>query len=171
MSERYLGGNFYFEQKESSQEFSKEESDDSTLSGLTDVDISNPSDGQTLVYNATAQKWENGEGGGATPKQANTTISANGSVSVNFGTAAASVIRFAVLIATTGISNLSDKTSLYLVTGHGRSAAARLVTPIVEGSGITITGTDAGFTISSSYTVYCSFTTLIDISNAIQFAS
>lgn len=35
-----------------------------TLSGLTDVDISNPTDGQTLVYNATAQKWENGAGGG-----------------------------------------------------------------------------------------------------------
>lgn len=31
-----------------------------TLSGLTDVDISNPSDGQTLVYNASAGKWENG---------------------------------------------------------------------------------------------------------------
>lgn len=37
----------------------------STLSGLTDVDISNPTDGQTLVYNATAQKWENGSGGGS----------------------------------------------------------------------------------------------------------
>lgn len=37
----------------------------STLSGLTDVDISNPSDGQTLVYNATAGKWENGAGGGS----------------------------------------------------------------------------------------------------------
>lgn len=36
----------------------------STLSGLTDVDISNPSDGQTLVYNASAGKWENGSGGG-----------------------------------------------------------------------------------------------------------
>lgn len=36
----------------------------STLSGLTDVDISNPSDGQTLVYNATSGKWENGAGGG-----------------------------------------------------------------------------------------------------------
>lgn len=36
----------------------------STLSGLTDVDISNPSDGQTLVYNATSGKWENGNGGG-----------------------------------------------------------------------------------------------------------
>ena len=32
----------------------------STLAGLTDVDISNPSDGQTLVYNATSGKWENG---------------------------------------------------------------------------------------------------------------
>lgn len=34
----------------------------STLSGLTDVDISNPSDGQTLVYNANSGKWENGGG-------------------------------------------------------------------------------------------------------------
>lgn len=36
----------------------------STLSGLTDVDISNPANGQTLVYNATSGKWENGAGGG-----------------------------------------------------------------------------------------------------------
>lgn len=35
----------------------------STLSGLTDVDISNPTDGQTLVYNSTSGKWENGDGG------------------------------------------------------------------------------------------------------------
>lgn len=36
----------------------------SALSGLTDVDISNPTDGQTLVYNAATGKWENGAGGG-----------------------------------------------------------------------------------------------------------
>lgn len=36
----------------------------STLSGLTDVDISNPANGQTLVYNAESGKWENGAGGG-----------------------------------------------------------------------------------------------------------
>lgn len=36
----------------------------STLAGLTDVDISNPTDGQTLVYNSTSGKWENGAGGG-----------------------------------------------------------------------------------------------------------
>lgn len=35
----------------------------STLAGLTDVDIANPTDGQTLVYNATSGKWENGAGG------------------------------------------------------------------------------------------------------------
>ena len=34
----------------------------STLVGLTDVDISNPTDGQTLTYNATAGKWMNGGG-------------------------------------------------------------------------------------------------------------
>lgn len=38
----------------------------STLSGLTDVDISNPTDGQTLVYNSTSGKWENGEVPGIT---------------------------------------------------------------------------------------------------------
>lgn len=36
----------------------------STLAGLTDVDISNPTDGQVLVYNAESGKWENGAGGG-----------------------------------------------------------------------------------------------------------
>lgn len=36
----------------------------STLAGLTDVDISNPSDGQTLVYDAASSKWVNGSGGG-----------------------------------------------------------------------------------------------------------
>ena len=37
----------------------------STLSGLTDVDITNPTDGQVLVYNAESGKWENGTGGGS----------------------------------------------------------------------------------------------------------
>lgn len=37
----------------------------STLSGLTDVDISNPTDGQTLVYDAASSKWVNGGGGGS----------------------------------------------------------------------------------------------------------
>lgn len=36
----------------------------STIAGLTDVDISNPTDGQTLVYNATSGKWENGASSG-----------------------------------------------------------------------------------------------------------
>lgn len=36
----------------------------STLAGLTDVDISTPTNGQTLIYNATSGKWENGSGGG-----------------------------------------------------------------------------------------------------------
>ena len=36
----------------------------SMLAGMTDVDISNPTDGQTLVYNGTSGKWENGSGSG-----------------------------------------------------------------------------------------------------------
>ena len=36
----------------------------STLSGLTDVDLTNPSDGQTLVYDAASQKWVNGNASG-----------------------------------------------------------------------------------------------------------
>ena len=71
MAKRYLGGGISFEQKDVYQEFSEEEGGggSTTLSGLTDVDISNPADGQTLVYNATSGKWENGEssGGGGGP--------------------------------------------------------------------------------------------------------
>lgn len=37
----------------------------SSLSDMTDVDVSSPSDGDTLVYNATTHKWENGSGGGS----------------------------------------------------------------------------------------------------------
>ena len=36
----------------------------STLAGLTDTLISNPSDGQTLVWDATAQAWKNGNASG-----------------------------------------------------------------------------------------------------------
>lgn len=65
MAKRYLGGGVSFEQKNVYQEFSEESSGGSTtLAGLTDVDISNPTNGQTLVYNATSGKWENGAGGG-----------------------------------------------------------------------------------------------------------
>lgn len=68
MSKRYLGGGISFEQKDVYQEFSEDDTPSpggsSSLSGLTDVDISNPSDGQTIVYNATSGKWVNGESGG-----------------------------------------------------------------------------------------------------------
>lgn len=64
MAKRYLGGGISFEQKDVYQEFSEDEGGggggSTTLAGLTDVDISNPSDGQVLVYNATSGKWENG---------------------------------------------------------------------------------------------------------------
>ena len=68
MAKRYLGGGVSFEQKDVYQEFSEEEGGgggSTTLSGLTDVDISEPTNGQTLVYNATSGKWENGAGGGS----------------------------------------------------------------------------------------------------------
>lgn len=39
----------------------------STLAGLTDVDLTNPTDGQTLVYDAASSKWVNGSGGGGLP--------------------------------------------------------------------------------------------------------
>lgn len=68
MAKRYLGGGVSFEQKDVYQEFSEDEGGggggSTTLSGLTDVDINNPTDGQTLVYNAESGKWENGAGGG-----------------------------------------------------------------------------------------------------------
>lgn len=60
MSKRYLGGGVSFEQKEVYQEFSEEESGgSSTLAGLSDVDISEPANGESLVYNDETEKWEN----------------------------------------------------------------------------------------------------------------
>lgn len=50
----------------------------STLAGLTDVNISSPTDGQILKYNSTTQKWENanesgGGGGGSSSHTYSTT--------------------------------------------------------------------------------------------------
>lgn len=40
----------------------------STLSGLTDVDLSSPTNGQILKYNSTTQKWENADEGGSSQR-------------------------------------------------------------------------------------------------------
>lgn len=68
MAKRYLGGGISFEQKDVYQEFSEDETPSpggsSSLVGLTDVDISNPTDGQTLVYDASSEKWVNGDSAG-----------------------------------------------------------------------------------------------------------
>lgn len=42
-----------------------------TLAGLTDVDITNPTDGQILIYNATTGKWVNGNMPTPTPSGSN----------------------------------------------------------------------------------------------------
>lgn len=67
MSKRYLGGGISFEQENVYQEFSEDTTPTGggSLATLTDVDISDPTDGQTLVYNAESGKWENGTSGGA----------------------------------------------------------------------------------------------------------
>lgn len=65
MAKRYLGGGISFEQENVYQEFSESDTPGGgSLAALSDVDISNPADGQTLVYNAESGKWENGAGGG-----------------------------------------------------------------------------------------------------------
>lgn len=65
MAKGYLGGGISFEQENVYQEFSEEDTPaGGRLTTLSDVDISNPADGQTLVYNAESGKWENGAGGG-----------------------------------------------------------------------------------------------------------
>ena len=40
----------------------------STLAGLTDVDLSSPTNGQILKYNSTTQKWENADEGGSSQR-------------------------------------------------------------------------------------------------------
>lgn len=69
----------------------------STLAGLTDVDISNPTDGQTLVYNASSGKWENGAGsGGASLVMPNISITMTG---VDTATATCDMSRVAIMSA------------------------------------------------------------------------
>lgn len=41
-----------------------EQTNPDALANMTDVDITSPTAGQVLKYNATSQKWENGAGGG-----------------------------------------------------------------------------------------------------------
>ena len=57
-----------------------EQANPTTLTGLTDTDINNPTNGQGLIYNSTSQKWENGAGGGsiATLSDVNLTSVADG---------------------------------------------------------------------------------------------
>lgn len=38
--------------------------DGPSMADIEGIDITNPQDGDTLVYNATTEKWENGAGGG-----------------------------------------------------------------------------------------------------------
>lgn len=52
-------GKTYIFTKKANQWTEKAAGGSTTLAGLTDVDISNPSNGQTLVYNASTGKWEN----------------------------------------------------------------------------------------------------------------
>lgn len=99
MAKRYLGGGISFEQKGVYQEFSEDEGGggSTTLSGLTDVDISNPTDGQTLVYNAASGKWVNGAGGGgASLIMPNISITMTG---VETGTATCDMTRAAIVSA------------------------------------------------------------------------
>lgn len=59
-----------------------------TLAGLTDVDISNPTNGQVLIYNSNLGKWVNGTitPSGDTPSQSNVMVSILSGSSVDIET-------------------------------------------------------------------------------------
>ena len=52
-------------------------SGDSALDDLTDVEITNPSNGQVLQYNSTTEKWENKSGGGGGDAELEEAVTAN----------------------------------------------------------------------------------------------
>lgn len=98
----------------------------STLSGLTDVDISNPTDGQTLVYDATSQKWVNGSGGGASAYFIDCVYSLDESYEVNVTSSkTAAEIRAAmesgalvyIRYIVPGSNGVPDLTYIYSLTG------------------------------------------------------
>lgn len=101
----------------------KDQANPELLGSLADVDINNPSDGDALVYNATTEKWENGQGGGGTsnyndltnkPQIAGVTLSGNKSLS-DLGIAAAADIP-------TALADLTDDSTHRTVTDAEKSA-------------------------------------------------
>ena len=81
-----------------------------TLAGLDDVSLSSPTNNQVLKYDATANKWVNGNGGGSSATVLTQTLTA-GSTSVTFTGIPTTGDNLIDFFATTGINYTAIDTS------------------------------------------------------------
>lgn len=95
----------------------------STLAGLTDTNISSPSNGQVLKYNSTSSKWENAaeSGGGSSNYLVFTYTNSNNTWS------------FTSVVDQTGTAVL--EADVYSLLSAGYDAYVDLVYPIIGGTG------------------------------------
>ena len=131
-----------------------------SLASLTDVVLTNPSDGQVLKYNATTQKWVNGAGGGSTgnylPLSAGSSYPLTGDLYIS-----------AHKITYTDVANhtaeLSGTQAKYTYTEQEYGQQPVTHTAILSATGLTIDGnavatqtwvTNQGYLTSSSLSGY-----------------
>ena len=93
-----------------------EQSNPTTLTGLTDTDINNPTDGQSLKYDGTSQKWVNGAGGGSLATLSDVTISTPANVDTLIYSTSDNKWHNGKLPAVDGITGATPQSPLY---GYG----------------------------------------------------
>lgn len=124
-----------------------------SLAGLVDVDLSNPTNGQALVYNATSQKWENqtiGGGGSGTLTSIGLVMPTGFSVSPATLTADGSfTVSFAANYSLPKTADVQKGVTAY---GWGNHANAGYLTSVAFSDLTSHPTTLAGYGITDAYT-------------------
>ena len=149
------------------------------LSGLGDVSIASPANGQSLAYNSTTSKWENTAGGAGTVTSVGITpgtgvtvsgspITTSGNIDVGLSTKLTAIenLSGAGFFTQNGSGVIARRTlqagtGISIAHGNGSSqdptitnSAPDQTVALTQGGATTITGTYPNFTISSVNTTY-----------------
>jgi hypothetical protein len=156
------------------------------LSGLGDVAVTSPSNGQSLAYNSTTSKWENSAGGAGTVTSVGITpgtgvtvsgspITTSGNIAVGLSTKLTAIenLSGAGFFTQNGSGVIAGRTlqagtGISIAHGNGSSQDPTITnsapdqTVVLTGAGATsITGTYPSFTISSVNTTYSPATSTV----------
>jgi hypothetical protein len=156
------------------------------LSGLGDVAVTSPSNGQSLAYNSTTSKWENSAGGSGTVTSVGITpgtgvtvsgspITTSGNIAVGLSTKLTAIenLSGAGFFTQNGSGQIAGRTlqagtGISIAHGNGSSQDPTITnsapdqTVVLTGAGATsITGTYPSFTISSVNTTYSPATSTV----------